>query len=131
MNPKITPFIAKVQAAFKKLVLDNLKDFGFGYNPEYDSDLDDPTIYDKSGGILYLLKVNDQVLGSIAVINKGEMAELKRWYVSKKHQGKGFGTALMDKAIEFCERKDLKRIEFETNRKFTKAHELYKKRGFK
>lgn len=131
MNSEIIPFLSEDQAAFKSLVLDSLKEFDFDYDPKYDSDLDDPSVYSRDGGVLYVLKLNGKIIGSIAVINRGQTAELKRWYVSEDQQGKGFGTMLLDKAIKFCIDKRFKKIEFETNKKFTKAHKLYKKKGFR
>lgn len=119
------------QESFKKLVLDGFKDFGFSYNSEYDSDLDSPETYSKNGGVLFLLKLDGDVIGSIAVINKGNgVAELKRWYVSRLYKGKGYGTMLLDKVLEFCKENKFKKIEFETNKKFIIAHEIYKKYGF-
>ena len=130
MNIKVSSYTPKDQTVFKNLVLESLKDFGFNYDPKYDSDLDEPSIYERNGGGLFLLKFDNEVAGSIAVINRGKIAELKRWYVAKNHRGKGFGTMLMDKALEFCKDKGFSKIEFETNKKFTKAHELYRERGF-
>ena len=56
---------------------------------------------------------------------------MKRWYVDKDFQGKRYGSKLLDKAILFCKENKLNKIEFETNKKFVKAHLLYIKRGFK
>lgn len=57
------------------------------------------------------------------------MGELKRMYIEKGYQGKGYGSLLFQKAIEFCKQKGFTKLEFETNKKFKKAHDFYQKRG--
>lgn len=131
MNPILSPYTPSDLKGIKRVILSVYKEFGFKYNQKYDSDLDDPSIYKKSGGIFYVLKYNKEVVGTIAVINKGNtIAELKRLYVDKRYRGKGFGSLLFDKAIKFCRKNSFSKVEFETNKKFTKAHRLYKKRGW-
>ncbi len=80
--------------------------------------------------MFYVLKKDSKVIGTVAVINKGNIGELKRLYVAPKYQGQGFGSMLFDKALEFC-RKNFAKLEFETNKKFVKAHSLYLKKGCK
>lgn len=131
MNIEVFNNSSQDQEYFKNLVLDCLKDFGFDYNPDYDLDLDNPSVYKKSGGELFLLKIDNKIIGSIAVINKeNQVGELKRWYVAKNFRNQGLGLMLLERAIEFCKELGLKRIEFQTNKKFKKAHQLYKKKGF-
>lgn len=130
MKPEIVVYSSKDKEGFKNLVLQGFKNFGFSYHQKYDSDLDNPEVYSKKGGVLFLSKIGGKVVGAIAVISNGDNAELKRWYVYKEYQGKGYGTLLLEKAIQFCIDKKFKYIEFETNKKFTKAHRLYKKKGF-
>lgn len=129
-------FIRKYTGADQKdarsVVLRGYEDFGFRYISQYDFDLDDINkYYIESGGIFYVLEIDDKIVGTIAVIKKGSTAELKRWYVDKIFQGKGYGSKLLDKAMLFCKINRINKIEFETNKKFLKAHSLYKKRGFK
>lgn len=132
MNSSIREFVPTDQKATRSVVLRGFKDFGFKYTPQYDFDLDDPKKhYIESGGMFYVLEIDGKIVGTIAVIKKGDIAELKRWYVDKDFQGKGYGSKLLDKAILFCKENGINKIEFETNKKFTKAHILYKKRGFK
>lgn len=120
------------QKAARSVVLRGYEVFGFRYISQYDFDLDDlKKYYIESGGIFYVLEIDRRIVGTIAVIKKENTAELKRWYVDKDFQGKGYGSKLLDKAILFCKENGINKIEFETNKKFVKAHLLYKKRGFK
>lgn len=132
MVASIRQYTASDQKAAQSVVLRGYKDFGFKYTPQYDFDLNDPKKhYIKSGGMFYVLEIDGKIVGTIAVIKKDNTAELKRWYVDKDFQGKGYGSKLLDKAILFCIENGINKIEFETSKKFTKAHLLYKKRGFK
>lgn len=132
MNILIREYLPIDKDAVRSVILKGFKEFGFEYTPQYDFDLDDPKkYYIDQGGMFYVLEIDGKVVGTIGVINKGKIAELKRWYVDKDYQGKGYGSQLLDKAILYCKEKGFKKIEFETNKKFTKAHLLYKKRGFK
>lgn len=133
MNFQITQYQSSDQKQVKQLILAGLKEFGFSYHKELDSDLDDPyNAYIQGGGMLYVCKTADeQVVGTAAIKNKGnKTAELKRLYVDKNFQGQKLGSALLDKAIEFCKNHGFTKLEFETNKKFTKAHLLYQRRGF-
>lgn len=132
MNVFIREFVPTDQKGARSVVLRGFKDFGFEYTPQYDFDLDDlKKHYIESGGMLYILEIDGKIEGTIAVIKKCNTAELKRWYVDKDFQGKGYGSKLLDRAILFCKENGINRIEFEINKKFLKAYLLYKRRGFK
>ncbi|MBI3380062.1 GNAT family N-acetyltransferase [Candidatus Gottesmanbacteria bacterium] len=59
------------------------------------------------------------------------MAELKRFYIDKNYRGKGYGSQLVDKAIEFCRNNKFHKIILDTWSNFSIASKMYKKRGFK
>ena len=101
--------------------------------PEYDPDLDNPDdFYIKPGGMFYIIKDEDEIIGTIGIINRGNnLAEFKRFYVDPSYRGKGYGSKLLKKAIEFCKENKFKKIEFESGKKFKDAHKFYQKRGFK
>lgn len=93
---------------------------------------DDPSIYLKNGDMFYVLKYKGKIVGTAGIINKGnKIAELKRMYVDKNHQGRGYGSLLFDQAIKFCKENDFAKLEFETNKKFKQAHKFYQNRGCK
>ena len=132
MKIDIQEFSNSDKQAVTNIVLNGLKEFGFGYDPRDDIDLENPKkYYIEQGGMFYILKVDGIVVGTVAVINKGKTAELKRLYVDKNYQGKGFGSKLIDEAIHFCKESGFIKLELETNKKFKKAHLLYQKRGFR
>lgn len=133
MKPTIDIYNSKDQEAVKNFILDCWKEYGFKYIKKYDYDLDNPDdYYIKTGGIFFVLKDENTIIGTVGIINKGKsVGELKRLYVDMKFRGKGFGAQLVDKALEYCKNHNFKKIEFETNKVFKKAHHLYETSGFK
>lgn len=133
MNIIISEYTASDQKDAKQVVLNSFRDFGFEYHEEWDSDLEDPKKhYIDLGGMFFVLKVDGKIVGTVAIVNKGNnRAEFKRFYLNKRYQGKGLGSTLFDTAIAYCKEHGFIKVEFETNKKFTKAHLLYQKRGFK
>ncbi len=133
MNVTVEKFSPEEQAQTRSFILRLWKEFKFIYIKKLDYDLDDiQSFYVETGGIFYVLKDGNKVIGTIAVINKGNhIAELKRLYIDKPYRGNGYGSKLVDEAIEFCNDNEFIKIEFETDKIFKKAHLLYKKRGFK
>ena len=121
------------QGEVKDFILHVWKEFGFIYMSEFDQDLDDPEkFYIQPGGMLYILREGDMIIGTIGIINKGDScAELKRFYIHIDHRGKGYGTRLYNKALEFCRQQRKTKIEFETGKAFTQGHAFYISKGYK
>ncbi len=129
----ITNYKSMDQPQVKKFVLGVLAEFGFPRKPEWDYDLEDPQkYYSGTGGVFYIIKNKESIIGTIAIKNKGEgVAELKRFYIDKNYRGKGYGSQLVDKALEFCRKNKFKKIILDTWNYFDIAMKLYEKRGFR
>ncbi len=132
MSPIIEQFAPSYQEATRDFIIDTWKEFGFTYESEEDADLDDfQKHYLDKKGMFYILRDGDKILGSIGVIAKSsEVSELTRLYVDKSVQGNGYGSKLVDQAIEFSQKNGFKIIEINTNKIFRKAHALYVRKGF-
>src|SRR5260221_14184525 len=104
MNVTVEKFSPEEQAQTRSFILRLWKEFKFIYIKKLDYDLDDiQSFYVETGGIFYVLKDGNKVIGTIAVINKGNhIAELKRLYIDKPYRGNGYGSKLVNEAIEFC-----------------------------
>lgn len=87
-------------------------------------------IIDKGGFIFYAL-LNDEVVGTVALINEKECYELSKMAVSPKYHGLKIGQKLMDTCIQFSKEKGWNKIMLYSNRILTPAINLYKKVGFK
>lgn len=133
MNIKLFTYTHSDQIEVKDFILSQWEEFGFSYKKEYDYDLDDPQrYYLEKGGMFYILKDQNKIIGTMAIINKGNnIAELKRLYVDNNYRGRKLGSMLVDTSLQWCQEHGFNKVEFETNKKFEKAHLLYVRRGFK
>ncbi|MBS3051651.1 MAG: GNAT family N-acetyltransferase [Candidatus Aenigmarchaeota archaeon] len=68
-----------------------------------------------------------KLIGSITIIDRGKEFELRGFYVSPKHQGKGIGKQLRDIARGFAKRKDIVLDIYAHNRRTINT---YKRWGF-
>ena len=58
------------------------------------------------------------------------MQQLKNMFVLEEYRGKGIGTELINKFIEWCKERGTKRIRIVASVQNKKAIELYRKLGF-
>lgn len=75
----------------------------------------------------YIAFIGPRLVGSITVSDKGDVFEMKGFYVVNDRQGKGIGRTLWAKALEFAQGKDLVLDLYAHN---TKAIDMYKSWGF-
>ena len=77
-------------------------------------------------------KDNEKIVGTIAIKNKGNnIAELKRLYIDSNYRGKGYGSQLVDKTLQYCKERKFTKVILYTWVRFEKAKILYKSKGFK
>lgn len=86
-------------------------------------------IIDK-GGYIFFAKYNNEIIGTVALINQNSFFELSKMAVSPKYQGLKIGQKLMDYCINFSKQKNWKSITLYSHRKLVPAINLYKKIGF-
>tara|TARA_R110002073_G_scaffold128999_1_gene274964 strand:- start:14174 stop:14638 length:465 start_codon:yes stop_codon:yes gene_type:complete len=116
---------------FRDLNIDWLKKFF--YVEPYDKEvLGNPQTYilDK-GGYIFFAKLENQIVGTVALINDEECYELSKMAVSPKYQGLKIGQQLMDYCIQFSKERKWKKIKLYSSTKLGPAINLYKKVGFK
>ena len=75
----------------------------------------------------WLAFIDDEMVGSITISDKGNECELRGFYVKTKYQGEGIGRKLWKLALEFSGQKDIVLDSYTHN---TKTIEMYKKWGF-
>ena len=83
-----------------------------------------------NGGFVFFAKYNNEVVGTVALINQKEFYELSKMAVSPKYHGLKIGQKLMNFCIEFAKNKDWKSITLYSHRSLVPAINLYKKVGF-
>ncbi|MFC6233011.1 GNAT family N-acetyltransferase [Paenibacillus allorhizosphaerae] len=103
--------------SFKQFVQDGVEQFV----NHFDSDKD----------CLWLVEVDGQIKGSIAISHiTTSQAQLRWYFVEPDLTGRGYGTKLLEKAIQFCIDKHYESITLWTNSKLSRARALYAKYGF-
>jgi len=102
---------------YHHLDADDLNDLRNAYNGERD--------------IFLVAKKEDNIVGTIAIKEENsEVALLRRLFVAQEYRSKGFGSALIKKAIDFCKDQNYSMISFRGNNQMDKAIRAIEKNGF-
>lgn len=130
MNIEIIDFEPKYRDDFKNLNVEWLEKY-FEVEP-YDKEvLSNPEKYIlEKGGKIFFAKLEDKIIGTVALMPKNSSFELTKMAVIDKIQSKGIGSLLMQKCIDESKNLGLKEIFLFSNTKLDKAINLYKKVGF-
>ncbi len=84
-----------------------------------------------TGGVIYLAKAGDEVIGSAALIQeKPGQYELAKMAVTASWQGKGISKLLIDKCLGKAKQLKASKVFLVSNSKLVTALSLYKKYGF-
>jgi len=81
----------------------------------------------------WVLEKDHEVIGGIGIGPFGdyeEIAELQKFYITKKHQGNGYGSLLFKQAKSYAQAHDYKKIYIETIDVLKQANVIYKHYGF-
>jgi GNAT superfamily N-acetyltransferase len=99
------------------------------------SDLLDIEKYYQDESCMFVAECNGRVVGMVGVAKKEQhkpgVAELQRMSVCSSVLGKGTGTLLANKVVEFCKEKKYEKLVLTTTSCQYAAIALYKKCGFK
>jgi ribosomal protein S18 acetylase RimI-like enzyme len=127
---EIIDYDPKYDADFHDLNMEWLKTF-FYVEPHDQEVLENPKAYIiDNHGFIFFAKVNNEIVGTVALINESECYELSKMAVSPKYQGLKIGQKLMDKCIQFSKEQGWNQIMLYSNRILTPAINLYRKVGF-
>ncbi len=84
------------------------------------------------GGEFWVVENESEIIATVAVLmNDAETSELKSLYVKKDFRQQGLGESLTELVIKFAQTKGASQINLWSDTRFTKAHRLYEKLGFK
>jgi len=134
MNIKIRKFKKEDQAQVYKLIMSILKkEFPLEQQTYSPIDLNDiQTNYGGKKDIFLVAVIGNSVVGTIAIKEDDKnTALLRRIFVSSEFRGIGLGHKLIVRAIEFCEEKQYRLINFCTTDRMKAANTLCQKNGFK
>ncbi|WP_340820331.1 GNAT family N-acetyltransferase [Methanolobus sp. WCC4] len=125
------PFSPEYSSATKSFVLGVLLGEGFEYDPMKDSDLDDiEGVYLEKGGGFFLFLDDGEIIGTSAVKPLGSgICEIKRIYVKKECRGKGIGSDMFERALEYAG-ENFSVVRLKTDLSLETAIAMYLKKGF-
>jgi GNAT superfamily N-acetyltransferase len=93
--------------------------------------LDDFTGIDPTQGILYLIMVDEQIVGMGALKQlEAGVGEIKRMFIRPAYRGRGYGKALLKHLMSFAQIVGYTCVRLETADFSTTAHHLYRAAGF-
>ncbi|MDY0236469.1 MAG: GNAT family N-acetyltransferase [Gudongella sp.] len=101
---------------FEAYVAHSFYEFLLGYNIETDR--------------LWVAEHNGEIVGSIAIIGHGDIAQLRWFILHPDYRGIGLGRKLFNEAMDFCRSKNYKSIYLYTTYQLERAIAMYKKAGF-
>jgi GNAT superfamily N-acetyltransferase len=124
----IVPFEVGHADAYRALVTDTLREFGFEPDPTIDPDLDEPAAVYTA---LWVALSDGEVVGSVALRDLGDGAlELKRMYLRSGVRGRGLGKRLLAIALDHARATGAHLVRLDTSERMETARHLYEAHGF-
>ena len=134
MNHTLRSFNKEDSGGAKELILSILtNEYPFDRSAYSDSDLDRiDEVYGGANDSFFIIEESGEIVGTVGVKEETkENALLRRLFVDLKHRRRGYGAALLTKAIAFCKEHSYKRIYFRCTDRMSDAMRLCLKNGFK
>ncbi|MDK8642556.1 GNAT family N-acetyltransferase [Niallia taxi] len=91
------------------------------------------TFYQRGKGNFWVARVEDKVVGTIALLDIGNsQVALRKMFVAKDYRGSGFNTAvrLLQNALDWAKERTVKEVFLGTTPQFLAAHRFYEKNSF-
>lgn len=86
--------------------------------------------YDPNKYKLWIAEHNNEIVGSIAILDHGDRAQLRWFLLHPDYRGIGLGKRLFNGAIDYCKQKEFKTVFLDTTNELDQAIRMYKKAGF-
>ncbi len=94
--------------------------------------LDIPKYYEESGGEFWIAIEDGKVIGTLALMNKGNgNAVLKKGFVRAEDRKHGILSQLYDRLLSFAELKGITTFIFDTPSVAANCHHFFEKRGYR
>jgi GNAT superfamily N-acetyltransferase len=132
MNIRLIVYEDRYAEDFKRLNLEWLDKYNLTESHDL-MVLNDPrgTIINR-GGVIYLIKAGDEIVGSAALMKEEEgMYELAKMAVAPEWRGKGLSKILLEKCLETARSWKIKKVSLFSNSQLQTALQLYRKYGFR
>ncbi len=87
--------------------------------------------YNEQKDRLWVVEQDDQIMGSIAIVDIGDGTAQLRWFILEPEaHGKGIGKKLINDAVQFCQNRQYDKIVLWTFADLAAARGLYKRESF-
>lgn len=86
--------------------------------------------YDENKDRLWIAEHNNQIIGSIGVVDRGDRAQLRWFLLHPDYRKIGLGKTLLKKALNYCKQGDYKSVYLDTTDDLKEAIALYTREGF-
>ncbi|MDX1810107.1 MAG: GNAT family N-acetyltransferase [Sulfurospirillaceae bacterium] len=131
----VTPFTADLRDKLISMIVNiQQNEFNLPISAEDQPDLFDiENFYQQGNGNFWIALHNDEVVGSIALIDIGNQeAALRKMFVHKDYRGKETGTAhkLIDSLLAWSKERSVQNIYLGTTKKMHAAQRFYTNKGF-
>lgn len=135
MPNRIERYTDTYRDAVRDLILPIQRDeFGVDITYEDQPDLAEiPSFYQTSGGQFWVALDDDELIGTIALLDMGQnMGALRKMFVAPSHRGADAGVAhrLLDTLLAHAKSMGMQEIYLGTTSAFRAAHRFYEKSGF-
>lgn len=131
---QIRPIQSKDGKQVKKLISDILsKEFEFGRDAYSYCDLDSiDKVYGGEREGFFVLEDKGEIAGTVGVKEESKRtAIIRRLFVDTSFRRKGYGSLLIDRALDFCREKDYHEVVFHVAASMKTAVDLCRSRSFK
>lgn len=91
-------------------------------------DLNNIDVYYK--GNFWIAIDNGKIIGSIGLLMKGTIGEIKRVYISSDYRRKGIGTLLYNQLEQTAKNMNIKELQLSAGINLENAHNFYEKIGY-
>jgi len=129
----IRKFQEKDASSVKELVNSILfKEFPLSSKAYQIDDLDSiAKAYNGSRDVFYVIEEDNKIVGTAGIKEDTKQAALlRRVYVHPNYRGKGFGSVLMNAAIDFCRENGYRQVIFRSTSQMQEAISLCLRKGF-
>ena len=127
----IIEYEKKYHEDFRRLNIEWLEKYNLAEKHDLEM-LDDPDGQILNpGGVIYLAKVQNEIVGSAALIKEDEgVYELAKMAVTENCQGKGISKLLIEKCLDTARSLNARKVTLYSNSQLQTALQLYHKYGF-
>ena len=130
--PRILPYEDRWQPGVAAVIKSVYEEYSLTWDPDsYHRDLFTiQETYINTGGFFSVLVLDDDVIGTVSALDRGDYAEIERLYLLQEHRGRGYGRLMVEHFLEWVRSTGHGRAIAWSDKRFNDAHEMYKAMGF-